>query len=625
MKDGRVSSVKARIPWPNPLASTLGFSVKSLHLTFNVQRLPELGHFPDVDLSQSVALAAEDFFQTELTRHEEADLLQSFHEEALQESENISDQAVPGGLSSSMTAGLEGDPAGISIFASLIENLLARFEFDAEDVTITLLHEHNISLTLSLRSIQYQTDRTDGISEPQNNVSRSLTLRGFEVRALNLTLPTQYHPYESESPASSSSELDEAAHFSLSQSVAFFPPRSPSPSNSMSSSMYHSAISLQASTRQDPISASTPPPVEADTTPLPTAPPEVLLSFGSQPLIVRMETAIPTSTNPDDPFVTSEGPQAPPDAVNISLSIHTIASCIQPWHLHGLLELASIFTDTTPQSLGPQQQAAPSPPSPLPSISFSLALRHVVLLAMPGGLSDDYPRIREFFDKPLLPPPLSSEYARLHIDSISVSLLLPSTKYIGSGADQEIDLQVADFSIFLFNRVLPTDVALSPFPILVTDPHLMNQCESHHQHPDAEFVTPLLPRFEIVDWTNDRLPGSGIKLSRWRSARPAGAPTAYSNPAIKVLARRYIKRGKGTSQTSVDVNVSPLHVRADLRLILQGPVVAFTAELVALRSDSPPPASPTSDVTINDGLESRSHAQAGLRYRTPTKQVCRFC
>ena len=604
------------------MASTLGFSVKALHLTFNVQRLPDLGHFPEVDLSQSVALAAEDFFQTELTRHEEEDLLQSFHEEALQESENTSDQAVPGGLSSSVTAGLEGDPAGISIFASLIENLLARFEFDAEDVTITLLHEHNINLTVSLRSIQYQTDRTDTSDEPRNNVSRSLTLHGFEVRAINLSLPTKFHPYESESPTSSSSELDEAAHFSLSQSVAFFPPRSPSPSNSMSSSMYHSAISLQASTRQDPISSSTPPPTESEASiPSPT-PPDVLLWFGSQPLVIKMETAIPTTANPDDPFITSEEPQAPPDAVNVSVSLHTIASCVQPWHIHGLLEFASIFTDPIPQSPGSQKPVAPSSPSPLPSISFTLTLRHVILLVVPSGLPDDYSRIRDFFDNPLLPPPLSSEYARLHIDSISVSVLLPSAKYIGNGANQEIDLQVADFNIFLFNRVLTTDVALSPFPILMTDPHLINQCESHHQHPDAEFVTPPLPRFEIVDWTNDRLPGSGIKLSRWRTARSAGAPGAYSTPAVKVIVRRYTKSGKGASQISVDVNVAPLHIRADLGLILQGPVVAFTAELVALRSDSPPPASPASDGTIND---TRSRGQVGLRDLTPINQVRPFC
>src|ERR1700722_19187094 len=82
LHDGSISSVIARIPLPNPLTGTVGFSLRSLHLTFHllpsVLKTSASSHF-NQNLADSVTSIAESFLHTELSSREEATLRESFH------------------------------------------------------------------------------------------------------------------------------------------------------------------------------------------------------------------------------------------------------------------------------------------------------------------------------------------------------------------------------------------------------------------------------------------------------------------------------------------------------------------------------------------------------------------
>ncbi|KAI1795867.1 hypothetical protein LXA43DRAFT_989826 [Ganoderma leucocontextum] len=168
LHDGSVGKVTARIPWPNPLTSSVGLSLESLYLTFYLE--PTICSQPDrpfVDnLADSVASVAETFIHEELTPNEEATLRESFHPESTASSvSSVSYDPLPGGLDPFMSEEevhfSEADPPGVSIFATLIERLLARFQFDATDTRITIVNPQQASFTFIVPDIQYGTESQD--------------------------------------------------------------------------------------------------------------------------------------------------------------------------------------------------------------------------------------------------------------------------------------------------------------------------------------------------------------------------------------------------------------------------------------------------------------------------------
>lgn len=310
LHDGYIAAVTARIPWPNPLTSTLGASVQSLHLTFHV--IPSVSEplsFSTANLAESVASVAESFIHDELSPREEATLRESFHPD-LAASLYDPSRNVPGSMDPFLHASddeefrSDTDPAGVSIFATLIERLLARFEFDAKDTKITLVHPGHASFTFSVAEIRYGTE---GFGESPDSVEknevaqtsgeiRKISIAGLKLTARNLrsspaissepltpstaspvspttpsrslmysqsaflslpgspmspTIPhhssmgpgSSYHSPQG-SPASSSSSMDEDTTMFMSQSLAELPPRAASPAGSVTSSMYQSAISI---------------------------------------------------------------------------------------------------------------------------------------------------------------------------------------------------------------------------------------------------------------------------------------------------------------------------------------------------------------------------------------------
>ena len=68
-----------------------------------------------------------------------------------------------------------------SMFATMIEGLLARFEFDAEDTRITLVHPGHASITVTLADLRYRTE--ESAPEDAGSKTRSVTLSGLNVTA----------------------------------------------------------------------------------------------------------------------------------------------------------------------------------------------------------------------------------------------------------------------------------------------------------------------------------------------------------------------------------------------------------------------------------------------------------
>lgn len=483
LHDGFISSATARIPWPNPLTSTLGFSLDSLHLTFRL--LPNSDHslHANSNLAESVASVAESFLHEELTPREETTLWESIHPD-LASSQHLDGHNLPGSLDPFLAPEDEPshpdvDPTGISIFAILIERFLARFEFDAVNTRITLVHSGNMSLTVSVPEIRYRTEIRDADVE---NTMREVQLKDGETRTLsisglNVTMcslrppsppstpgtvspgsPLTPHHGRLISPSSSSSSLDEETQFAMSQSLAFLPPKPASPASSMASSMYQSAISTADSVHNERCHdddrrsrSKTPPPVlpgpmdfkrSRVTSEAPGnlerdrfAEGDVILSFGPSPTVIRLTTPSPAGSNPGETSF-PEGSQIPTGSatsenLEFSMSIGVIACALQAWHIHALLALADNWSLQQPTRTTLAVNMVPNvstPTRPLAGLGLDGALhvRGIVLLLLPpASPTTDMTRLSAmtvYFGRPLVPPSLPHGYVRLHLEGMSAAM-----------------------------------------------------------------------------------------------------------------------------------------------------------------------------------------------------------
>jgi autophagy-related protein 2 len=564
--------VKARIPWPNPLASALGFSLTSSNLVFHVVPSPPAFNL-DVDLTASVASVAESFIHEELSPREAVAFWQTLHPTAPSPSD-IEEQAIPGGLDPINATDddcrkVDMDPEGVSIFATLLERLLARFEFDAQDLTVTLIHPGNMSLTLSLEEIRYHTVSKDTNHSPTRGENRTLSINGCHLAARNLDskMPLTFTPgapasTTSGSPStsrplshvSSSSSIDEETQFAMSQSLAFLPHKVDPLSISTSSSMYQSVLSSTFLDPLDEISEAVPkenlvPPsskallnVSVST----TQKDNKLLSFGSLPIDIQLITPSPVAnTSSDDPFLshTEDGIHSD-EILQVAVSMGVIACALRPWHIHGLLQLI--------QSLdGPHQKAPKVDAEPFDK-SFTIfniplkihtQLRGIVLLLLsPRSVNDSMTNsLENFFDRCLVPPPLDCGYTRIHLDGLTASLVCSSRQKQESDAPRSptsntainslLEFAMTDMSIFFFSEP-PFDnksSQMSAFPLLLTDPHLATQYSTSHIHPRGEGSYNHLPRFDIIDWTDEKCQGFGTRLSTWRVRLPKRGAYQYFN------------------------------------------------------------------------------------------------
>ncbi|KAI9064447.1 hypothetical protein FKP32DRAFT_1685733 [Trametes sanguinea] len=193
LRDGSVGKVTARIPWPNPLTSTVGLSLESLHLTFYLE--PTLSSsnqraFTE-NLAESVASVAETFIHEELSVREEATLRESFHPDLGRSAVDSQEDSLPGGLdpfiSEEEVHQHDSDPPGVSIFATLIERLLARFQFDATDTRITIVNPQEASFTVIIPEVRYSTDAQQTAASSSTNQSEAGEVRKVIVNGITVT------------------------------------------------------------------------------------------------------------------------------------------------------------------------------------------------------------------------------------------------------------------------------------------------------------------------------------------------------------------------------------------------------------------------------------------------------
>lgn len=639
LHDGHISSVVARVPWPNPLTSTLGFSLDSLHLTFHLLPLPINAAHSTSNLAESVAFAAESFIHDELTPQEGTALLDSFHPDLSLQSDD--DQNIPGSLDTDpfLSAPEEVhqsdlDPAGVSIFATLIERLLARFEFDAVNTKITLVHPGNMSITASISDIRYETEDSSGSPGATSSGSsacqhRTVSITGLTLTARNLRRPpdsssTQTPPSRERyldklqmspsrdpsplphgsrpvSPASSSSSLDDDTQFLMSQSLAFLPPRQSSPTSSVASSMYQSAISAAPShmDQQDcsPSSSRTTSPAPQAHVPLDDpSPPErhseehaedaAIISFGLSSIMIRLTTHSPTSVRTKVLSVPPGDKGKDTENLQFSITLGVIACAFRAWHIRGMLVMSKSFEKQAPATtINPNTSTSGTLPF---GFDLSIKVRGIILLIpVPSPLeqleSNLDTSLLEYFKRPLVPPSLPCGYFRLFIEGISASIssvliseessVLRKQKAgkrpsMNTSSLLSAHLSFADISLFSFYGISTTTPASSLFasPILLMDHELPNQYSSAHIHPVEEQRCPPLPVFEVMDWTDEKYHSHGVKLSLWRmkskrklnkATHPdIGSPTLESldhpgdrhdassatpsSPAISITAKKWI-------------------------------------------------------------------------------------
>lgn len=688
LHDGSLASIVVRIPFPNPLTSSIGLTLQSLHLTFKLVTLrsQERQHYqesfqPLNSLADSVASVAEAFVHDELGPSASVTLAQPTS------STGSPDNSIPGSLGSfGMGVDEQGqyidtDPAGISIFATLIERFLAKFEFEAVDTRITLMHPDNTSITISLEEMRYKTQvKSEEVSGLDGEI-RNLTLTGLQVHLRDMHAPpdpfsdspvvdsprastsfffdgrNEHNELQTHSsPSSSTSSLDEETQMAMSQSLAFLPPRSISPTASTASSMYHSAFSVAPTIREEDENEEGGSRGVSDAAfrsylaPLPegakvlssgdrtqehrifVSDEELVLSFGNAPISIQLRTPPPVYPQSEQASATTSSASVDVENLDVRITIGVIACVLRPWHVRAFLQLADGWE--SPQ-VATQKQPAPNDGHFMVGMGLKMAceIRGVVFLLLPrNNLGETWIQtgtdvLGVFFSRPLVPPKMLKGYLRLFFDALSLQLHLPTLD--GRAKLPSFSIQLQDFSLFSFQSVNGSP-GISALPILISDPLLSTQYSCDHTPvsiPAKADVYPSLPIFEVTNWTHENYRSSTAKLSTWRTkSKPKHSKTtpevnATDPPGSPHLPLIYVQGLSSMPESEsrkrhykelpifeIEVQVSPLHFFVDLGFLLYDEIVpAFQEEIsTAVAADLTPPATPlTPQLIHNTGRNAR--------------------
>ena len=552
----------ARIPFPNPLSSTVGCHVQSLNLTFQI--IPEQPISPSTsshntsNLADSVVSVAETFIHDELTPREEATLRQTLRPSAASSSLEDESENVPGGFNpfgynlhteeARKEPHGDDDPAGVSVFATLIERLLAKFEFSAADTKITIIYPGQASFTLSVSEITYRTDpslRSEVNNGLQSASERSRPIRTVSISGLKVTSrdlrvipssptvtstlspvsftasrkssPLHYNPSVGQlSRNSSSSSLDEDTQLMMSQSIAMLPPSSPHLS-SASSSIYQSAISTEHShpTKVDLTSASLSVPQVADNNddvgrarprpqlsiPCRDSVEDVLLSFGLQPIVFSLQTPsrltqpsgqVPQAGNgrpaSSEDFVQDKPEQ---ETLQLSVTVGTLACAFRSRHLRVLLDIVDACISKLPTPSPVSRKETSEPPRAVLCLEAGVVIRAVVMVALPGSAAGELFSLDTFYERPLVPPRLPCTYLRLFLDTLSVSFRLstPSPDQSMSGTPRTSSSMPMDRSTSA--KMVISDVSLFAF-------HAVSSLDDAHVAAPILITDHYLPTLHVA-------------------------------------------------------------------------------------------------------------------------------
>ncbi|KAI0273740.1 hypothetical protein BC834DRAFT_816242 [Gloeopeniophorella convolvens] len=650
LHEGCIASIAARIPWPNPLANGVELSVNSLDLTFHLspQAAEDIAFTPS-NLAESISDAAQLFVHEEVTHEESTQVYQAAHlGEASQP--DLDHDYVPGGLNAFSTEDQEVspdmDPAGISMFASMIEYLISQFTFSARDIRITMVNPGQSSFRFKVSELRYGRPTTgDGGS------TRAVQISGIEVAHRDLGV---WEPYvsisdgrgggEASSIAASLSthvpasvEVDqEYPSDSMSQSIADLRSGSSSPSASVSSSLFQSAVSMQPMAGEHDDRTTATPVLDAagaasaafsKLTEDHHAPYglvgeeehrphfETILSLASEPIVVQI------TTSPQSDLLQPN--------LGVSVSIGVIACTLTATQVCAIMDIVSAIgthTNKGTQPPPPEQASAVIPAlSLLDQASFTVHIRGFVVL-VPSATQNS---LDDFFAHPLIPPKTSFSYARVVVDTLRADCSVSRAKTL------TCSFSVADLSACAFCvpfgdvAAVPVEPEMFVLPIILTDSHLSGQYLPEHQHPPivtqysdisqemAHRVLPPIPEFDVLDWTSKSHRTSHARLTSWRVKPPQGHRSLHQTTAFSAYVsmssfRRPEKDSSQGSKYSLDVNFIPLHVFLDLE---RSQAVIDFLEVLANHS-----AIPNLDTTSSSSSSSYFHGTIPDGDRRPSRE-----
>ncbi|KAG2144870.1 hypothetical protein BD769DRAFT_1661009 [Suillus cothurnatus] len=619
LHDGSISCVTARVPFPNPLTSSVGLSVQSLHLTLHATPPSDLGSPDSVNLAQSVASVAETFIHGELTPREEATLRESLHPDSRPPHAYDEGHHLPGGLDSSTSAhptdevSFDSDPSGVSLFATLFEHLLARFEFSAMDTKIVIVHPGHSSFTLSIPEITYSTD--SGVSKqqsagdgPSSNIALERSLRSGHIRTVSISGVTitsrdiraiLQHP--ATSPRTTSPVSLTSSHVTLhdyqqaprpmmmSQSIVALPPRSQfraSPSSSVLSSMYQSAVSTTGCSSAIPLEPLGTFVTEDMTQPRSCdhiagsresahvphwATEDLVFSVGADPIVVRLQTP-PSYTKHDVAHASTLETVSPPteniavkqdETLCLNVSVGVMSCALRACHVRMLLEMLNYCGSKDAGTAPKHPETTPSPPALPCGLHASLNIRGIATLL-----------ITEALDQELL-------------ENVTGSLDLSGAP--GNQADSAhtspitSNILLSNLSVFMYytSRTVDKDTAQSLSPIFLFD----------NRSGAAAFRR-----------------GSS-KLSTWRVKSSTGKdqpvhsppskssafPTSPKPPTAALLSEEeHEELSLSSAIAFTTLRIVPLHVFFDVDIMLEGGgIIKFLDEVLAVEGYSTRDASDT--------------------------------
>ncbi|KAH7103957.1 hypothetical protein BKA62DRAFT_695150 [Auriculariales sp. MPI-PUGE-AT-0066] len=222
---GSLGTVTARVPWPNILSATFALSLGGIRLKFTSappQRHPDHAR----NVTESVVLVAEEFVHDELTQEENNELRRSVildHPKDVSEDDHLFH---PPGSLDPFRKDLELDDVqdvdatieGVSVLASVVERILARFTFNATDIQVSLVQPNLAELILSLDTVSFGANAAQDSERADDTRTHTLRVSGLAVSLRDLA-PKPTHLERSQvSLAASTSTLSRQS--SLSASVA---------------------------------------------------------------------------------------------------------------------------------------------------------------------------------------------------------------------------------------------------------------------------------------------------------------------------------------------------------------------------------------------------------------------
>lgn len=592
LEAGSIGKVSAQIPWANLLTAPLALSLSSLSLTFvHSPRVTSLGPHSRDDLAESVASMAESFVHDELSAREYEVLRDDLNIDHLSyrqppgsidpflSTEDLDSPSRRRGYDEGSEARDVVDPSaqGVSLIATLIERLFARFEFDASDLNVRLILPRKAEFILRLGQVTYGTetpsDPSASPSESDDGEVRVVKLSRFTISIRDIqsspTLSNASRRHSASPENSSSSEGSDEAMTMLSQSLVSLPPPS-TRSISPDSSMYRSATSSVRSPSPETV-----PEAEA-TEPIE----EKILSLGQGTEFVVFRLVTPRLVAPAlqveyETGIRSTGAQLHPcseDKIRLTVTIGPVAIAVGPKHARSVSYLSSALT--TVQSADDSPNISQDPPAIILDVAFhiksiTLLLRPLSPFLSPQLTAND--PIHDFFLG--RSPTPRTPHLHVHLNSFKLSFTI-----IPHRSKQVFKASLEDLSMFAVSSNTGRGWIISP--VLVSDPNLSTQYE-----PDTKY-----PSFEVVDWTKLGGVTTSGKVSQWRvrplhgkrksvDKVPSSATRSPSTSQLPALQARFEFT---TEQPAIcEVDVVPLHVFVDVG-ILEGAI-----EFLAIMTASP--------------------------------------